>query len=49
MAALHRAVALAEREHPAVGEAEDLHLDVPGALDVPLQQDGRAAEEPLGP
>jgi hypothetical protein len=43
MAALHRAVPLAEREHAAVGQAQDLDLDMPGPLDVSLQQDGSAA------
>ncbi len=47
MPALDRAVALAQRQYLAVGEAQYLHLDVPGPLDVALEQDGRAAEESL--
>ncbi len=46
---LHRAVTLPERDARAVGEPEDLHLDVPGALDVALQEDGRRAVQPLRP
>ncbi|GAB3951032.1 hypothetical protein GCM10027614_52370 [Micromonospora vulcania] len=44
MAALDRALPVAERDHPAVGVAEDLHLDVPAALDVPLDEDRAVAE-----
>ena len=33
----------------AVGEAEDLDLDVAGVGQVALEQDRRVAEEPLGP
>ena len=47
MPPLDRAVAFPERDHTAVGEPEDLHLDVPGALDVALKQDRGDAEEPL--
>ena len=47
MAALDGAVSLAEREHPAIGQANDLDLDVPGAGQVALEQDIRRAEEPL--
>ena len=47
MPPLHRAVALAQREHPAVGQAEDLYLNVPGSLDVTLDEDIWRAEEPL--
>src|SRR5262249_28032691 len=46
VAALDRAVAFPKRDHAAVGEPEDLHLDVPGAFDVALQQDRGIAEEP---
>jgi hypothetical protein len=49
MPPLHRAVTLAERDHPSVSEAEDLHLDVPGPGEIALKQDRRAGEEPLGP
>jgi hypothetical protein len=41
VAALHRAVALAKREHTAIGQAENLHLDVPGAWLEALKQDLR--------
>src|SRR5450759_2329392 len=47
--ALDRAVTLAQGDHPTVGKAENLHLDVPGAGQVPLEQDRRRAEEPLAP
>ena len=43
MAALDRAVALAEHEH-AVAVADDLDLDVPAVLDVRLDEDGAVAE-----
>jgi hypothetical protein len=33
---LNRAVALAEGDHAAVGEPEDLHLDVPDPWEEPL-------------
>ena len=44
VAALHRAVALVEVDHVAVRVAQDLHLDVPGALDAALQEDLAVAE-----
>ena len=47
VAPLHRAVALAEREHGAVGVGEDLDLDVAGPLDVALAEDGAVAERRL--
>jgi hypothetical protein len=46
---LHRTVPLTEREHPPVGQAQHLNLDVPGTGQVALQQDRRRPEEPLGP
>lgn len=46
--ALDGAVALAEREDRAVREAEDLHLDVQGARDVPLQEHRAVAEDAVG-
>src|SRR5580658_3961231 len=49
MAALHRAVALAERDDAAVSQAEYLDLDMPGTADVALKQDRRAGEESLSP
>jgi hypothetical protein len=42
--ALQAALALTEVDHVAVGVAEDLHLDVPGVADVPLDQQGVVAE-----
>ena len=45
---LHRAVALAEERHVAVGIGEDLSLDVVRPLDVALEEDLGAAEVRLG-
>jgi hypothetical protein len=42
--ALGGAVALEQVDHGAVGVAEHLHLDVPAALDVLLDQDRVVAE-----
>src|SRR5207244_3273247 len=42
--ALHRALALAHREHVAVGVSEQLDLDVAGTLDVPLAENAFVAE-----
>ena len=44
VAALDRAVALAEHQDVAVPVADDLHLDVAAALDVRLDEDGAVAE-----
>ena len=44
MAALDRAVALAEVDHIAVPVGQDLNLDVTGILDEPLDVDGRIGE-----
>ena len=44
VAALDRALALEGVHDVAVGVAEDLHLDVPAALQVALEEDGRIAE-----
>src|SRR5262245_8641187 len=44
---LHRAFALAERDHGSVRVAEQLDLDVPRALDVPLAEDADVAERRL--
>ena len=44
VAALDRAVALAEVDHVAVRVGEHLHLDVPRVLEVPLDVDGRVGE-----
>ena len=44
VAALHGAVALAQRQYRAVGVGEQLHLDVPGPLEVPLEIDAVVAE-----
>ena len=44
MAALDRAVALAEVDHVPVRVGEHLHLDVPRVLEVPLDIDGRVGE-----
>ena len=44
VAALDRAVALAEVDHVAVPVGEHLHLDVPRILDEPLDVDGRVGE-----
>ena len=48
MAALHRAIALVEMQDVAVVVAQDLHLDVAGAADVALQEDGAVAESGAG-
>ena len=47
MPPLDRAVALAEGEHTAVRQAENLDFHVVRALDIALDQDLRRAEEPL--
>ena len=44
MAALDRAVALAEMDHVPVRVGEHLHLDVPGILEIPLHVDGGIGE-----
>ena len=44
MAALDRAVALAEEEHVAVGVGKDLRLDVARVLEVALDVDGVVGE-----
>ena len=44
VAALDRALALAEVDHVAVGVAEDLDLDVAAAFEVPLDEHGAVAE-----
>ena len=44
VAPLHRAVALPEEHHVAVGVGEDLRLDVVGAVDVSLEEDLGPAE-----
>ncbi len=48
MPALERAVALAEVDDVAVPVAEDLHLDVPRAVDVLLEVDAAVLERGLG-
>src|SRR5207244_8575787 len=48
VAALDRAVALAEHDDLAVRVAEELHLDVARPLDVPLAEDRPVAERGLG-
>ena len=48
VAALDRAVALAQRDHGAVQVGEQLDLDVPWPLDVPLAEDGAVAERRFG-
>ena len=45
--ALHRAVALEEVDHVALGVGEDLHLDVPRVGDRLLDEHGRVAEGAL--
>ncbi len=45
MPALDRAVALAELDAVAGGIEEDLDLDVPGALDEPLEDEPVVAED----
>ena len=47
MTALHRAVALAEREDVTVRVGEQLHLDVAGSLEVALEVDAVVAEGSL--
>ena len=49
VAALHRALALAEREHRAVRVGEQLDLDVPRALEVALEVDAVVAERRPAP
>ena len=44
VAALHAALALAERHAPPLAVAEDLHLDVLGGADVALEVDARVGE-----
>ena len=44
VASLHRAVALEQRDDRAVVVADDLHLDVPGPLEVALEEDRAVAE-----
>jgi hypothetical protein len=44
VAALDRALALAQGDHVAVGVRHDLDLDVAGAFDVPLTKDGAVTE-----
>ena len=48
MAPLHRAVALAEREHGPVLVGEQLDLDVARPFEIPLAEDGGVAERRLG-
>jgi hypothetical protein len=48
VAALDRALALAQVDHVAVGVAEDLDLDVTGRVEVPLDQQRAVAEGALG-
>ena len=47
VAPLHRALALAEREHPSMRVGEQLDLDVPRALEVALEVDAVVAEAGL--
>ena len=47
MAPLHRAVALAEREHGAVRVREQLDLDVPRPFEIALEVDAVVAERRL--
>ena len=49
VAALHRAVALEEVDHVALGVGEDLHLDVARVDHGLLDEDGRVAERALAP
>ncbi len=44
MAALQAALAFAEVDDGAVGVGEDLHLDVPGPVDEPFEEQGVVAE-----
>ncbi len=44
VAALHRAIPLAEMQHAAVAEAHDLHLDVTRALDIAFEIERSVAE-----
>ena len=48
VAALERAVAVAEDQHLAVPVAEDLHLDMPGAPDEALEEDAGRPERGFG-
>jgi hypothetical protein len=48
VAALHRAVALAQGQHAALAVAEDLHLDVAGGGDVLFQVDAGFLEVGAG-
>ena len=48
VAALDAALALAQRDHPAVVVGEDLELDVPGVLEEFLDVDAAVAERGLG-
>ena len=48
VAALQRAVAVAERHHAAVAVADDLDLDVAGPLDQPLEEHAAGAEPGSG-
>jgi hypothetical protein len=48
VAALERALTLAEVDHIAVAVRQDLDLDVPGAVDPPLHQQGVVAEGGAG-
>ena len=47
IAALHRAVPLAQVDHPAGAVAQHLHLDVPGARHVALEVEARVTEARL--
>src|SRR6185437_7552428 len=47
VAALDRAVALAQMDHVAVAVGQDLDLDVAGVVQVALEVDGRVREELL--
>jgi hypothetical protein len=44
VASLHRAVAVAEMDDVAMGVAENLHLDVTGALEEGFEEDLGATE-----
>ena len=48
MASLNRAVALAERDDAAVRIGEELHLDVPWTLEIPLAVERPVGERPGG-
>ena len=47
VAPLHRALPLAQRHDPPIGEPEDLYLDVPYPGEVPLDEHRPVAEHPL--